>query len=836
MSNITQALARLFDRHRIVFWYDTKKELRAEYDALTLPDVEKIELKNNEYGIKHLILRQEPKQKFLLYYEGPPPPDLDNWLLDVLLAHGEFRADQVSLWLSELGLGPEFWEVVQDHHDFYRAPSRSNALKAKLDKDDTLVAIRMKMLAVCVNANTEPRLDVILEMLLAELAEGRDERIRLIKRAELDDFLWSRMERQFGYTSESPGVRDFVVELFKSSYAMGLEEPARFVTQAPLTTEALVFLKRWKDSRRYHQAFETLSEECADILDIERDLQNRDGLALVEMDYFRLIDQKILTDLVQRVVNRTITAAECDNLIWRRRTTHWFGEFIHIYKAIDHASHFMAELAQANLVIQSLADGVRKYTETWYRLDLCYRKFIYHYRASNQVPLLQPLFEQIENLYSNNFLLKVNDTWQQVVDASQTWDAAPITSQRAFYNSYVADFLKNQKKVVVVISDGMRFEIGTELVERVQREDRYTADLEPMLAMLPSYTQLGMAALLPNETISLKGKIAFVDGQSTMGTENRRKVLARAVSGGATAVRAKDFLGMTREESRALFRDNQVIYLYHNQIDAVGDKRESEERVFDAVEETLKEMVTLIKKLANANVTNMLVTADHGFIYQHHPLDESEFASIEVSGDDIHHRDRRFVVGKGLQPSSSARKFSPGEVGLEGDYEILIPKSINRLRLQGAGSRYVHGGAALQEVVVPVIRINKKRSSDIGKVEVDILRSPSSTISTGQLSVALYQDQPVSAKRQARKLRAGIYTQSGELISDQHDLIFDFGSENAREREVPVRFVLSREADQANEQEVFLKLEELVPDTTHYREYRSVRYTLRRSFTSDFDL
>ena len=87
--------------------------------------------------------------------------------------------------------------------------------------------------------------------------------------------------------------------------------------------------------------------------------------------------------------------------------------------------------------------------------------------------------------------------------------------------------------------------------------------------------------------------------------------------------------------------------------------------------------------------------------------------------------------------------------------------------MQGAGSRYVHGGAALQEVVLPVIRINKKRSSDIAQVEVDILRSPSSTISTGQLSVAFYQSQPVSAKRQARKLRAGIYTQSGELISDE---------------------------------------------------------------------
>lgn len=828
---IEQALQRLFEKHRIVFWYDAKKELRAEYEAMVLLDVEKIELKNNEYGVKYRILRQAPKEKFLLYHEGPRPPDLDNWLLDVLLGHAEFRADQVSLWLSELGLGPEFWEIVQDHQEFYKAASRQAGLKARLDKDDTFSSIRMKMLAVCVDSNTEARLDAILEMLLDDLAENRDDRINLIKRAGLDDFLWERMERHFAYASPSPGVRDFAIELFKSCYALGLEEAAS------LSPEALVFLNRWKDSRRYHQAFEKLSAEYAEILNIEDDLQKRDAGALIDMDYFRLIDQKILIDLVGRVANRTITVADCAHLIWRqRRTSHWFDEFRHVYQAIDDASQFITDLGQANLTVQSLADGVRNYAESWYGLDQRYRKFIYHTRASKQVSLLQPLIEQIENLYCNNFLLKVNDNWQQVVDASQNWDAAPIVSQEAFFSSYVNDFLKDQKKVAVIISDGMRFEIGAELVDRVQREDRYTAELEPILAMLPSYTQLGMAALLPHEKIILKDKAAFVDGQDSRGTENRRKILAQAVPGGASAVLAKDLLAMTVSDSRALFRDHQVIYVYHNQIDAVGDKRESEERVFHAVEETLEELVALIKKLANANVTNMLVTADHGFIYQDQVLDESEFTGIEISGEDIQHRDRRFVVGKGLQANPSVKKFTPANVGLEGDYEILIPKSINRLRLKGAGSRYVHGGAALQEVVLPVIRINKKRSSDIGKVDVDILRSPSSIISTGQLSVSLYQDQPVSSKRQARTLRVGIYTQSGEPISDRHEIIFDLSSENPREREVPVKFVLSREAEQANEQEVFLKLEELVPDTAHYHEYKSVRYTLRRSFTSDFDM
>jgi len=47
-DRIALALQRLFEKHRIVFWYDTKHELRADFTALNLPGIEKIELVNNE--------------------------------------------------------------------------------------------------------------------------------------------------------------------------------------------------------------------------------------------------------------------------------------------------------------------------------------------------------------------------------------------------------------------------------------------------------------------------------------------------------------------------------------------------------------------------------------------------------------------------------------------------------------------------------------------------------------------------------------------------------------------------------------------------------------------
>jgi hypothetical protein len=138
-------------------------------------------------------------------------------------------------------------------------------------------------------------------------------------------------------------------------------------------------------------------------------------------------------------------------------------------------------------------------------------------------------------------------------------------------------------------------------------------------------------------------------------------------------------------------------------------------------------------------------------------------------------------------------------------------------------------------VVIPVIKINKKRKSDVSAVGVEILQGASTVITSGQIAATFYQSESASDKVQPRYLYAGIYNQDGELVSDRHDLAFDLSSENPREREIKIRFVLTKNADEANGQNVTLRLEEKLGGTSHYREYKSIRYLMRRSFTSDFD-
>jgi len=843
-DRIALALGKLFERHRIVFWYDAKQELRQEFHQLHLPDIEKVEIGNDEFGLKHRILRGEPDHRFLLYHHGPRPADLDNWLLDVLLAHGEFRTDQGALWLAELELDQAFLPVIEEHADFFQATKRREALKKLIGGSDSPGQVRLKMLAVC--AGSEPRLDAILENLLADLpaldedpSSGADdggrpsERMRLCERSGLDRELWKQLDVHFGYVSATPGLRDFVLSLFKSCHALGTGR------QPHLTGDAVAFIKRWKDSRQHQAVFERHSGESADLLDIEADLDRRDFRDLMEHDLFRLVDLKIISDLTRGLVQRTLARNEVLTWVRQRRASHWYDEFRDMYLALEHGALFLQALEETDLVVTSMADGIERYTRTWFRLDQTYRKFTLHAARAGQASLLGSLIEQVEGLYANRCLLTLGDRWQECVNSASTWNAYPVPLQRRFFAEHVQGFRERNTKVAVIISDALRYEIADELQTLIRQEDRYQAELTAMLSVLPSYTQLGMAALLPNRALQISDQetgTVLVDGQPSQGLVNRDKILFQGLDGRGKAVRFDDVMPLDRDASRDLVRDVDVLYVYHNRIDATGDKRDTEKQVFEAVEHTLEDLIRLVKKLAGANISHVLITADHGFLYQHRELEESDFADIPVQGQPLLLRNRRFVLGKGLRAHASLVHFTASDLDLAGDVEVQIPRSVHRLRVQGSGSRFVHGGATLQEVVVPVLHVSKKRQSDTSQVEVEILRGASSVITTGQLAVTLFQGQPVSDKVHPRTLRIGIYDRSGELISNCHDLIFDRDSDNPRDREMLVRLVLTSKADASNGKEVVLKLEEKVQGTTHYREYRTVGYTMRKSFSQDFDL
>lgn len=829
MDRIKQLIEKQFEDHRIVFWYDDAATYRIDLDTMDLPGLNKVFVDNNEFSLKYQILIQEPKEKFLLYFTCPKPEIQDNWLADLLLANTEIKIDPISMILADLGWGREYLDVVKEHEYFFKSAKRISAIKKIHNKKESIPRTKWMMLGVL--TSTEARWDEVLMSLFEELAKGSTEQFDLIKKCALDSWLWIQIHKLLGYKNKPATIKDLCLEMFAAAYNAALDKAHS------LDQEAIYLLKRFKDHVRYRKAFRELSRQCSEWLGIEQDLQLRDLKDIADIDYFELIEQKILSELTQSIGRETIGLIEVERTIRRRMLSHWYDDYSHEYSALESVANLRHLMNTLDISVYSFDEGIQKYLNQFYKLDFQYRKFIYHYQKANQPKLLNELYEDIENRYLNSFLFPLSIAFTGQIKNMESYKSQVITPQSEFWKKEITPYLEANKKIFVIISDALRYEIGSELMSQIRQEDRYEAELGACLGMLPSYTQLGMAALLPHKQISITPDASVeVDGISSKGSEYRRKILNLHTQDRALLLKASEVLSKNADESKKLYRDYDVIYVYQNRIDALGDDLTTESQVFEAVESAIVEIIEILRKLTSGNANNIVITADHGFLYQHRALEDSDFLSdSDVSGN-VLYRHRRFILGTDLKSNAALMHFSSQQLGLNGDIEVMLPLANQRMKRQGSGSRYVHGGASLQEIVIPIIRVNKKRVSDVEFVGVEILSTSGRIISTGQLVVKLYQRDPINDKLQPVTLRAGIYSQSGDLISEEKTINFDFSSDNPRDREFQCSLVLSTKAEQANNQQITLKLEKPIPGTNKYQFYKSETYTLRRAFSLDFDV
>ncbi|QIM15459.1 BREX-1 system phosphatase PglZ type A [Leucobacter insecticola] len=830
MSNtrVREHLVRRFEEHRIVVWHDPEQEFSDELDVLAPDGVDVVRVQGDEFAVKHLVTRERPRDRFLVYRSGSIPAGADNWLLDLELAYCVFTADRNTLLRTELGL-TELWAegLFLGHQGFFKNRTLLGRFKRLLQPGDDQTDVQAKMCAAVLN-QTEHSFSELVRSLLIAHAGGDHSDYDALAAEGLTEFTWDGARKIYGYEAATPSMADFVLWMFRQAADGFAGADSRTKRNLEIDFRSL------RNDRRSEDALKTLAKQA------EKDLawgEHARSLSLPELvmtDTFEAAEQAIIGALTRAIETATMSEREAHELIrQRKQRSVWFDDYKRIYAALEAAAAILPRIKTLEIGIASFDDGLAQYRDELYRIDQLYRQFTYAKNAAERKQPLETLAVTVENAYVNDFLYPLGVAWQEHLDRVESWKSSALRSQTSFYSRHVEPVLQGgRKKVVVIISDAMRYEIAEELHERVLGENRFAADIDAMLGVLPSYTQLGMAALLPHASLahSAGGDPVLVDGRRSDGTENRSKILA-SVDG--AAIQAGDFLALSGAERRELYASHKVLYVYHDVIDAIGDKAASERKVFTAVKDAMNELMDLVRALASANATNIVVTADHGFLYQDGKLPKQFTLTAEPHGDEILLKNRRYVLGRGLKKDQAFRKFTSAEVGLESDLDVLTPNSIHRIAKQGAGSRFVHGGAMLQEIVVPVVSIRKVRADTVSPVDVDI-HPESDKITTGQMVVKLYQTAAVTAQRPERKLRAGLYF-GDELVSNRVELVFDQSSEEPRDRFQSVRLLLAQEADAANEKRVELRLEEPITGTEVWKTYKSVHYTLRRAFGTDFD-
>jgi len=820
MIDIQQRLKTIFQTQRLVFWYDDNEVLKNEFESIDLDDVTKLEIDNNEFGIKRQLLSLQPTDKFLIYSPTLAPQDEDNWLLDLNIANYMFSADKTSLILQNLGLDVSFKEFISKFDKFFNAPTRLKALKWLLSDKESNNTLALKIMATSISC--DDNIDSIMLKVFSS-----DKHFEILSKYSLTKEFFKAVKSKYSYDGDS--VKDLLYKLFQNHFYYALDK-----SKSTLNSDARLFVKSWMDSSRHKESFEILSKEISDELNINNIITDIDTSKVISCDTYEKCDQVVISYLLSKLGNDSINSIEMAKIINIREHTFWFENYKNIYKALLSASLLFDFVKNTKLTMKSFEDGITEYSSHWYKADMYYRDYSMHSSKAEHLELLKPLNSKIEDVYLNSYLRELNDNWQGFAETYTT--SSPIPHQQKFYNTKVEPYLQKKNKVFVIISDAMRYECGVELTSLIlaenKKKDRFSAKISSMLSSLPSYTQLGMASLLPHRELSIKNKndIVFVDDKSSSGTVNRDKIL-KSYDKNAMAIGYEDFLKYKRDEGRELVRNASVVYIYHDEIDKMGEKNEI--KTFDAVQSTFESIIKIIKQISNFNGSNMLITSDHGFLYTNQATQDSEFCKVDSDG--AIKSNRRFIIGKNLESGTCVSKYSGADLGIGGDNEYLIPKSINKIRVQGAGNRFIHGGASLQELVIPLIEVNikKGKSSNIQDVNVDII--PMRNISTNTVNISMFQSEIVDDKTKPITLKISFQSVDGVLLSDEFKHTFNSTEQYDTNRETRFKMTFKQNINEYNNQNIKLVTKKVLDGSSETPIYKEFEVKLALSFFNDFD-
>lgn len=819
-QRIIDSLSSLYADHVVVFWHDADGEFSTSVDRLSLPDVQLVRIDSMPALQVKLSIERAPQQKWLLYSNKPELSLDKDWLLDIRLRSKAFSADAASILFEDLGLSSQTLRAhLKQRAKFLRSKERVEKLKRLVVATDIEAELDLKMLAVLARAD-QADISAILLRLFSALVEGGDADLDAtskpwqdIQANELEPVFWAKVQQEFSYAAAAPTLRDLLFHLLATDFSRSLSVPcpgqlAHFVlTDKARAGNAAVFVGRWRSDMAHFASYNALSNAVAMELNIAEMLGAISGDALSEVMTFSVVEQRIIKHLKDRIIAASGTESNAIvALIARRRDGHWANRlmaqgsdsaraFAASYDALEAAYHFF-ELKAAHEIgfsYASAVEGLAAYQSEIFRFDQLYRHFNFATAAVEPMgwAVLHELNERIEGAYSGWFVPQLTSAWSKVLEGDAgllaSWRVSGWINQQDFYARHVKPVLESGiKRVFVVISDAFRFEAAEELVRIINSRNRLNATLSPMLGVLPSYTALGMASLLPHSKLSYKvnSNLDLCADDTIVSTIDQRN--SYLTQYGGAAIKAEDLLALGKDKGREFVRDRQVIYIYHDRIDMIGDKQASETKTFEAVSDALGELSQLATFIVNSlNGSVVLMTADHGFLYQESALDSADKSTLEDKPSGVLRAKKRFVIGQGIGQNPKAwcgnTAVAAGTEPGEGSMDFWLPKGASRFHFAG-GARFVHGSAMPQEIVIPVITL---RESDSDKTKTRMvefsLLGASNKVVTNKQRFEFIQTEATSERVLPRTVQVSI--RDGEiLISDEQSLTFDSGSDLMEQR------------------------------------------------------
>lgn len=801
-----------FYQRRIIFWYDEDQEFADKLDEIVLENAKIVVLTgSNAFAVKKLLNHDDMTSNYLVYSPVSYDRQDDNWLLDIELYSEEFRADLISIWMDEMDIPPTpaMRKQVKHYRKYFNAKDRRARIVAQNKVPSTPAQLHMAvMAAICGLKNPQPN-QIIRSVFRAGLDVQNNAIYREFINYGSEDAFWAMVRQGCGFYEEEHDLGRLAIHLLltastrtmRPEYLAGLDS---FISM-PHQAYCYDFISEWLHGEDREQLY-----DVARYVEDEAHLNQRFAkLAvddLVNTECFPCINEVILTKLMTEISNHIIDVDTISATVEKRRTCAWYESFENFYDGLLQVANMQRFFKEHSAGFHTAdAKGIwKEYTESYYQMDTFYRLFHLSFQKSLETSniLLDDLFkhvaDKVEGLYSHWFLGGLGNNWSDVCadELEQFGKVLEIAKQEDFYRSRIKN---SDTRVFVIISDALRYEVAASLADQLRRETQSKVSLSSMQSIFPSITKFGMAALLPHKELSAEVRndilTVFADAQSTAST-NRDKVLKNE-NPSSVALQYKNIIGMKRAERSALVKGMDVVYLYHDTIDDASHT--SDTSVFPACDKAISELKNLVRIIVNEfGGTRIMITADHGFLYTYSPLTEDDKVDkTSFNGMDVEYGRRYAIMQKGAAPKYLMPvKFLDGKSEFDG----FAPRESIRIKMNGGGLNFVHGGISLQEMVVPVIEYRylrndsmeykrNKQKYDTKPVTVSLL-SANRKISNMIFSLNFYQKDAVGDNREATTYLVYFTDESGKQISDVQKIIADKASDNGADRTFRCNFNL----------------------------------------------
>lgn len=793
-----------FYKRRIVFWYDEDKEFEDKLDEIVLTNAKLIVLTGtNNFEVKKLLGVDDITSNYLVYCPLSYEKSEDNWLIDIELYSEEFRADIISIWMDEMGMPatPALRKQVKAYRKYFNAKNRRDKIVGQSKVPTVPAQLHMGVMGALSNIKDVTPGGIIKEVLKAGLDSETNALYREFVNYGADTAFWSMVAQGTGYTSEQPNLALLASHMLLTAttrtmrleYLAGLDQ---FISSAH-QAYCFDFVSDWLHSEDNDQLNE-IARNIEDELKLPKRFMKLGVDDLVDTECFPCLHEVILIKLMTEISDHIIDVDVIKRTVEKRRTSIWYEEVKDFYEGVLQVAN-MQEFFKEHTTGFHSAEAKRvwkEYTDEYYKMDTYYRLFHKSYGESLKAfnPNLHDLFshvmEKVEGLYINWFLGQLGGNWASVCaeELARYGKILEIPQQTDFYKNKVKN---SDSRVFVIISDALRYEVAATLTEELRRETQSKVDFSSMQGIFPTITKFGMAALLPHEQLSAEqhGDIIKVlaDGQST--DSNYRDKVLKTANPNSIAVKYNDIIAAKRAERSAMVKGQEVVYIYHDTIDEASHTADT--MVFSACDDAIVELKNLVRIIVNDfGATNIILTSDHGFLYTYSPLKEDD--KLDKSGfiNRIVEYGRRFaIMMKGENPEYLQKvKFLDDAT----EYDAFSPMGNVRIKMNGGGLNFVHGGISLQEMVVPVIEYHYLRNNsreyqrnkhkyDTKPVELGLL-SATHKVSNMIFSLNFYQKEPVGDNREAATYQLYFTDSSGKQISDIQKIIADKTSDNGQER------------------------------------------------------